>query len=124
MLKWLKKVWKVLLRIIPWVITTLIFLFAAKKVTGLVRTAIVGDVKEPSNFHLIPGKDNEIIILNSKGNYDTVKLEKGVKASKVTAAGIAEGGKVHVEIKHKKSMESWIDSNNANGSSAKSYWGK
>lgn len=120
--KWIKSIWPLVSKLLVAIAGIIVFLMISKKLTDIIRQAILGKVEKPQGFMKVPGRE-DIILIENKGKYETVELPAEIKASSVRAAGIIKGGKVHVEIKHKV-----VDRRNpvdaSNGDSAASHWSK
>ena len=96
--KWIKKNWKILLKVA-------IFLGGAFLVLK-VRKAIIGKVSKPINF-FPDSSDDSIIHIKSGEKYVPFKLPlniegKQMKAKDVEAAGRSESNTIVVEAKHEK----------------------
>lgn len=102
MWKWIKKNWKIVIKVIIFLITAVLSIFITLKV----RKAILGKVTQPITF--IPdGKDDNIIHVYDGKKFIPVKLPlnkegKQMKAKDVTGAGFSRDKFITVEGKHKK----------------------
>ena len=100
MWKWIKKNWKVVIKVIGFIAVAIAGIKAALKI----RKAIVGKVKKPVAF-IADVKDDTIIHVKSGERYIPVKLPinkkgKQIKAKDVKSAGIVEGKIIIAEGKH------------------------
>ena len=102
MLKWIKKNWKVVIKVIIFLVTTII----STIITLKIRKAIIGKVDQPITF--IPdGKDNTVIHVYDGKKFIPVKLPldiegKQLKAEDVKGAGFSKEKIIVVEGKHEK----------------------
>ncbi len=102
MWKWIKKNWKVVVKIVIFLVTTIMGTLLVLKV----RKAILGKVKKPLNF-LADAKDNTIIHINNGEKFIPYKLPlnkegKQMKAKDVEGAGFSKEKIIVVEGKHEK----------------------
>ncbi len=102
MWKWIKKNWKIVIKVIIFLITAVLSIFITLKV----RKAILGKVTQPITF--IPdGKDDNIIHVYDGKKFIPVKLPlneegKQMKTKDVTGAGFSKDKFIIVEGTHEK----------------------
>ncbi len=101
MLKWIKKNWKIVIKVIIFLITAVLSIFITLKV----RKAILGKVKKPLNF-IVDTKDKTIIHINDGEKFIPYKLPLDIegnqlKAKDIIGAGFSKDKFITVEGTHK-----------------------